>query len=167
LFVDVTFWLHLLKFLHIGGLILWLGPSGGAWLLIQVAKRRLDPHSREYAELYLDFVRFFPVEHFGLLLLLGSGLGMLAIYGFSALSWAWLKWKLVLVVCVIVPIEIGDIWFGHFRLPRWFRSSQRDSDLQHSGNELERYENRFVPLTLPILLITVVGIIWLAVARPM
>ena len=103
----------------------------------------------------------------GLMLLLGSGLGMLAIYGFAALGWTWLKWKLVLVVCVIVPIEIGDIWFGHFRLPRWFRSPQRDSDLQHSGNELERYENRFVPLTLPILLIAVVVILWLAVARPM
>jgi len=164
--VDAAFWFPLLKLLHLGGLILWLGPSGGAWLLIQVAKRRMDPRGREYAELYHDFVRFFPVEHFGLLLLLGSGLGMLFIYGTGALDWAWLKWKLILVLGVIVPIEIGDIWYGHFRLPRWFRSPGRDAELKRGGSDLERYENRFVPWTLPILLLAVVAIMWLAVARP-
>jgi len=165
--VGMTPWFALLKLLHIGGLILWLGPSGGAWLLIQVAKRRMDPHSREYADLYQDFVRFFPVEHLGLLLLLGSGVGLLSLYGLSALSWTWLQWKLGIVLGVIVPIEIGDIWYGHFRLPRWFRSLPRDADLKRSGNELERYENHFVPLTLPILLAAVVAILWLAVARPL
>ncbi|MEA3276137.1 MAG: hypothetical protein U9Q81_12775 [Pseudomonadota bacterium] len=164
--MDVAFWFPLIKLLHLGGLILWLGPSGGAWLLIQLAKRRLGQHSVECEALYRDFLRFFWVEHFGLLLLMGSGVLLLSMYGFGALDWAWVRWKLALVLLVIVPIEIGDMWFGHLRLPRLFSSRGRDSGLRESKNSLDLYERRFVPLTLPPLLLTVVVIMWLATAKP-
>jgi hypothetical protein len=164
--MDVTFWLSVAKLIHLCGLILWLGPSGGAWLLLQLVKRRLDPQSAEYQALYRDFLPFFWVEHFGLIMLLGSGVWLLSLYGLPALDWTWLRIKLVLVLCVIVPIEIIDIWFGHVRLPRWFSSGRVGTGVKGELDAYEAYERRFVPVSLPLLLTAVVVILWLAVARP-
>jgi len=134
--------------------------------LLQLAKRRLDPQSAEYRDLYRDFLPFFWLEHFGLLLLLGSGILLLSLYGFPALEWTWLRWKLALVLCVLVPIEILDIWFGHVRLPRWFSSDTPGAGEKGRMDSYDAYERRFVPVSLPLLLIAVVVILWLAVARP-
>ncbi|MEJ2382399.1 MAG: DUF2269 family protein [Gammaproteobacteria bacterium] len=164
--MELTLWLPLLKLAHIGGLILWLGPSGGAWLLLQRAKRRLDPSTPEYQALYRDFLPFFWVEHLGLLMLLGSGVLLVIVYGHPALEWTWLRLKLALVLCVIVPIEVVDIWFGHVRLPRWF--SRRESTVvrKEPYDAYEAYERKFVPVSLPILLVAIVLVLWLAVAKP-
>ena len=164
--MDETFWFPFAKLLHIAGLILWLGPSGGAWLLVQLSKRRLDQQSPEYNDLYRDFIKFFWVEHLGLFLLLGSGVLLLTMYGYSALDWRWLQVKIALILLILVPIEVVDIWFGHVRLPGLFSSTSRDTSVKSKMNGLELYERRFVPITLPILLVTVVGIMWLAIARP-
>ncbi|MEJ2181750.1 MAG: hypothetical protein P8Y28_15320, partial [Gammaproteobacteria bacterium] len=94
---EVTFWFPLLKLAHIGGLILWLGPSGGAWLLVQLAKRRMDQQGNEFHALYQDFLKFFWLEHLGLFLLLGSGVLLLSIHGYPVLNLLWLKWKIGLV----------------------------------------------------------------------
>jgi hypothetical protein len=131
-----------------------------------MAKRRLDPRGAEYQALYRDFLPFFWVEHFALLLLLGSGVLMLYAYGLSALDWAWLRWKLALVVCVIVPIEIVDIWFGHVRLPRWFSGRAPGDGEKRQQDAYHAYEHRFVPVSLPIMLLAVVVVMWLAIARP-
>lgn len=165
--MDLDLWISFAKLLHLGGLILWLGPSGGAWLLLQLAKRRLDTQSAEYQALYRDFLPFFWVEHFGLFMLLGSGFFMLSLYGLSILDWTWLRIKLLLVLCVIVPIEILDIWFGHIRLPQYFLSDKADTKVKKEANAYNDYERKFVPVSLPLLLIAVVIILWLAVARPM
>jgi hypothetical protein len=165
--MDTAFWLAALKLAHLGGLILWLGPSGGAWLLLQKAKRRLDPDSAEYRALYRDFLPFFWVEHFGLLLLVGSGVAMLFVYGSGALDWTWLRIKLLLVLCVLLPIEVLDIWFGHLRLPRWFAAMRELRGEPAGRDEYAAYERKFVPVSLPILLATVVIIMWLAVAKPL
>lgn len=106
------------------------------------------------------------MEHFGLFLLLGSGILLLSLYGFSALEWTWLRIKLALVLCVLVPVEILDIWFGHVRLPQWFSSGKRGIEVKGGTNAYEAYERKFVPVSLPPLLIAVVVILWLAVARP-
>jgi hypothetical protein len=164
--MELTVWLPLLKLVHIGGLILWLGPSGGAWLLLQVVKRRLDPRSEEYQALYRDFLPFFWVEHLGLLMLLVSGVMLVIAYGHPALDWTWLRIKLALVVCVIIPIEVVDIWFGHVRLPRWFAGGEPPAAGKASRDAYEAYERKFVPVSLPVLLMTVVVILWLAVAKP-
>jgi len=163
----MEFWLPLLKLLHLGGLILWLGPSGGAWLFLRVARRRLDPKGKEYLDLYRDFLPFFWVEHAGLLLLLGSGTAIVLTYDYPVFDWFWLGLKLALVLGVILPIEILDISFGHVLLPRWFRRREASGSEQKDSGAYKAYERKFVPLTLPLLLITVIVIMWLAVAKPM
>ena len=164
--MDITFWLPIVKVIHLGGLILWLGPSGGAWLLVQLSKRRLDQQSDEYHELYRDFLKFFWVEHLGLFLLMGSGLLLLTMYGSSALEWTWLQVKIALVLCVIIPVEALDIWFGHVRLPRQFSTKKHNTHSGKKMNSYELYEHRFAPLSLPLLLATIIVIMWLAMAKP-
>lgn len=164
--MDATFWISFVKLLHIAGLILWLGPSGGAWLLVQLSKRRLDQQSTEYRELYRDFVKFFWVEHFGLLLILGSGVLLALMYGNTLLALKWFQLKIALVLFVLLPLEVIDIWFGHIRLPDQLSSQKRDTKVKTKSNALELYERRFVPIALPILLLTVIIIMWLAIAKP-
>ena len=134
--------------------------------MIQLSKRRLDQQSIEYNELYRDFLNFFWVQHLGLLLLLGSGVLLLSMYGYAALGWTWVQLKIVLVLCILIPIEAMDIWFDHVRLPSQLSSRGRDTDSRKKMNPLELYEHRFVPISLPILLVTVVVIMWLAIAKP-
>ncbi|KPJ95906.1 MAG: hypothetical protein AMJ55_02905 [Gammaproteobacteria bacterium SG8_15] len=164
--MDETFWFSFIKLLHISGLILWLGPSGGAWLLVQLSKRRLDQQSVEFNELYRDFVKFFWIEHLGLVLLLGSGILLLSIYGFAALDWAWIQLKIALVVFILLPIEAVDIWFGHVRLPGQFSTRQEITAETTKMKPVRLYERRFVPISLPILLVTIVVIMWLAIDKP-
>lgn len=134
--------------------------------MLQMAKRRLSPDDPEYEALYRDFLPFFWAEHAGLFLLLASGILLLTLYGLPALDWTWLRIKLALVLCVIVPIEILDIWFGHIRLPHWFSSKPPGRDANAGSDAYTAYERRFVPISLPVLLVAVAAILWLAVARP-
>ena len=106
------------------------------------------------------------MQHLGLLLLLGSGVLLLSMYGYAALGWTWVQLKIVLVLCILIPIEAMDIWFDHVRLPSQLSSRGRDTDSRKKMNPLELYEHRFVPISLPILLVTVVVIMWLAIAKP-
>lgn len=164
--MENNFWLPFIKLLHISGLILWLGPSGGAWLLVQLSKRRLQQDSREFNALYRDFVKFFWIEHFGLLLLLLSGILLVMIEDFTVLGAAWIQIKLVLIVFVLLPIEALDIWFGHVRLPGVFAPPDRNNTVNRTRRDVLRsYEQRFAPIALPILLVTVVVIMWLAIAK--
>ncbi|WP_455200041.1 hypothetical protein [Kaarinaea lacus] len=164
---EITFWFPLLKLMHVGGLILWLGPSGGAWLLVQLSKRRMDQQSNEFRQLYQDFLKFFWLEHLGLFLLLGSGILLLITQGYPVLDLLWLKWKIGLILCVIVPIEIADIWFGHVQLPQIFSSQKPNiASTRDKINSYDSYERRFAPLALPPLLLSVIAIMWLAIARP-
>ena len=169
--MEAGYWFPLIKLLHIGGLILWLGPSGGAWLLLQLAKRQISEQSVDFRKLYGEYLKFFWVEHLGLFLLIVSGLLLLGTYGYAALDWMWLKLKLALIICVIAPIEALDIWFGHIRLPRQFSSNQWRSEPKEDEkgkiNSYEFYERRFAPISLPPLLLTVVAIMWLAIAKPL
>jgi hypothetical protein len=165
--MEAPYWFSLVKLLHIGGLVLWLGPSGGAWLLLQFAKRQIGEQSTAFQILYREFLKFYWVEHLGLSLLMVSGILLLSMYGHGALDWMWIRLKIALILCVIVPIEAVDIWFGHVRLPRQFSSKQGHSDSARKMNAYEIYERRFVPISLPPLLLTVAIIMWLAIAKPL
>jgi hypothetical protein len=59
-----------------------------------------------------------------------------------------------------------DICFGHIRLPRWFSRKPPRSDAKVGSNAYTAYERSFVPMSLTPLMITVVTILWLAVAWP-
>jgi hypothetical protein len=165
--MDISFWLPVVKVLHLGALVLWLGPSGGAWLVLMLARRRLGEPGVVTHYMYRGFLQMLWFEHLGLLLMLGSGALLLSMYGLSALGMTWLRLKLLLVLAVIIPIEIADMWFSHRRLPEMFAT--RRPDAPYTREELRLltlYHYRFTPIALPLLLATIITIMWLALAKP-
>jgi hypothetical protein len=165
--MDMAFWLAVIKVLHIAALVVWLGPSAGTWLALMLARHRFGEPGVETLYLYRGFLQVLWLEHLGLLLMLGTGALLLGAYGLPALEWPWLRLKLLLVVTVIVPLELTDMWFSHRRLPEIFAA--REPDAPYTTKEqriLHLYHRRFVPIALPTLLATVATMMWLAVAKP-
>jgi len=164
---DASFWFPVVKVLHIGALVLWLGPSGGAWLVLMIERGKSGEPNIVSHRLYLGFLRMLWFQHLGILLMIGSGLVLLAMYGPSLLGATWLRWKLALIIFVIIPIELSDMRFSHRLLPGIF--ANRRPDAPYTDSELHRlhlYHRRFTPIVLPLLLAAVVAIMWLAVAKP-
>jgi hypothetical protein len=165
--MDTAAWIPIVKVVHLGSLVIWLGPSGGAWMVLMLARRRAGEPSLVTHYLYRGFFQMLWLEHLGFFTLLASGTALLAMHGFAALGAIWLQVKLAIVIAVILPIEIPDLWFGHRGLPRIFEA--RAPDAPYTADEqrlLDNYHRRFVPIFLPILLIAVVVVMWLAVAKP-
>jgi hypothetical protein len=165
--MDAAFWFPVVKVVHLGALVIWLGPSGGAWMVLMLARREVAEPSLVTHYLYRGFFQMLWLEHVGFFALLASGVALLAMYGFGAVEATWLKLKLAIVMLVILPIEIPDLWFSHRGLPRIFASRRPESPYTENEKRiLDSYHRRFVPFLLPILLIAVVVIMWLAVAKP-
>jgi hypothetical protein len=165
--MDIGFWLPIVKVIHLGALVIWLGPSGGAWMVLMLARHKAGEPSLVTHYLYRGFFQMLWLEHVGFFALLASGIALLAMYGFGALEATWLQVKLAIVIFVILPIEIPDLWYSHRGLPQIFAS--RRPEAPYTSDEqrvLDSYHRRFVPILLPILLIAVVIIMWLAVAKP-
>jgi len=165
--MDVTFWLPLVKVMHVGALIMWLGPSAGAWLSLMIGRRRYGEPGVASHYLYRGFLQILWLEHLGFLLMLGSGVLLLVIHGMPALGWGWLQLKLLLVLVVVIPLELMDMWFSHRRLPQIFAAREPDAPYTlQEARVLHLYHRRFVPMALPVLLATVAVVMWLAMARP-
>ena len=155
----------LLKAVHIASLIFWLGPSLGAWWLLRSTTHRFGEPSMTSQFLYQVFLKVAGVEHLALLTLLISGglMGVLA----DGFTQSWLLVKLFLVAVIVIPLEVIDIWFCHYKLPRLFhqRHPSRPYAVQES-RLLESYHTRFVPLALIGIPFAVISIFWLAIAKP-
>ncbi len=165
--MDISFWIPVVKVLHLGALVLWLGPSGGAWLVLMLARRRLGEPGIVTHYMYLGFLQMLWFEHLGLVLMLGSGALMLSMYGVPLLSMTWIEVKLLLVLGVVIPIEIADMWFSHRRLPQMFATRRPDAPYTKAEwRLLTLYHYRFTPVALPLLLVTIITIMWLALAKP-
>lgn len=165
--LDASIWFPIVKVIHLGALVIWLGPSGGAWMVLMLARHKAGEPSLVTHYLYRGFFQMLWLEHLGFVTMLASGVVLLGMYGLGAMATAWLEFKLAIVVLVIVPIEAADLWFSHRGLPQIFVS--RRPDAPYTGSEkrlLDLYHLRFVPIALPVLLTAVVTIMWLAIAKP-
>jgi hypothetical protein len=164
---DASIWFSIVKVIHLGALVFWLGPSGGAWMVLMLARHKAGEPSLVTHYLYRGFFQMLWLEHLGFFTMLASGLVLLGMYGFGAIATTWLELKLALVVLIIVPIELADLWFSHRGLPEIFASRRPDAPYtEREKRLLDLYHRRFVPITLPVLLATVVVVMWLAVAKP-
>lgn len=164
---DAAIWIPFIKVIHLGALVIWLGPSGGAWMVLMLARRKAGEPSLVTHYLYRGFFKMLWLEHVGFVALLASGIVLLWMYGFDAIGATWLKLKLAIVIAIIVPIEVPDLWFSHRSLPQIFASRVPDAPYTESEKRLlDAYHRRFVPIFLPVLLIAVVVVMWLAIAKP-
>jgi uncharacterized membrane protein len=106
--------LDLLKVVHIGALVLWIGPTLGAWWMLRLASHRFGEPGMVSQYLYQAFLDMLCLEHGACAALLLSGAAMAWLHGWFGQPW--LQVKLLLVLSLVVPLEVVDIWLGHVRL---------------------------------------------------
>lgn len=161
---DATL-VSVIKLIHLGALILWLGPGIGAWWMLRRALFRFDDPGMVSHFLYRAFLRLMWLEHAALAVLLASGL-LLA--GFThAYASEWFRYKVLLVALIVLPLEIVDVWFSHVRLPAILRGRHPSQPYAPAEiHTLRVYHNRFTPVAVLLLPATIVVIMWLAIGKP-
>ena len=153
-----------IKLVHLGALVLWLGPGIGAWIMMVIINRHFGEPSRISSLAYQLFLRLMWLEHAALAIMIISGL-LLASYT-GQFDSTWLQLKLMIIGLILLPLEAIDIWFVHHRLPRLF--SKRRANTPYSVSEyklLTLYHRRFTPLALAVLPVAVISIMWLAIGK--
>jgi uncharacterized membrane protein len=99
---------HLLLFLHVSGVVVWVGGMAFAYLCLRPAAGQLAPQER--LSLWAAvFARFFPQVWLAVACILGSGLGMLFEVVFAGAPRAWHVRMLTGLVLVGVFVSV---WFG-------------------------------------------------------
>lgn len=154
----------LIKLVHIGSLIFWIGPALGSWLVLRYSQTQTGEESEATKLIYRVFFLTLSVEHIALVTLLGSG----AIMAFYFGHWPapWLQWKLMIIAIVIVPLELVDIWLGNWKLKRLVeRRSNGRSLTKPEQNLIRCYHSYFTPAAVIVLPITVFVVMWLAISK--
>jgi len=144
------------KIFHLWGLVLWLGPSTGGYILITFARAQ----DRGYIVYWLfrEYVKLVDAEAVGLIILVVSGLTMRL--STPALKKArWLKYKLAIVFPIFIPLEIIQLYIYHNVVFRAFSSGK-------GMTEAMALYDRFTLVSVIILFITIPAVFVLAVVRP-
>ncbi|WP_333608914.1 DUF2269 domain-containing protein [Arsukibacterium sp.] len=153
-----------LKVVHLGSLIMWLGPAIGSWLVLRYMQQQEGELSPATAKVYRVFFWTITLEHIALCSLLLSGTIMAFHYGFFAMPW--LQHKLWLVLLIIVPLEIVDIWLGNWKVKKLTEKRSAGAELsQREQAMINFYHKGFTNLALLTLPLTVLVIMWLAVSK--
>ncbi|NRF28138.1 DUF2269 domain-containing protein [Vibrio coralliilyticus] len=125
----------ILKLIHIGALVFWLGPSLGAWLAFRAIVNM--PISESTSRVNRLFYIMVTVEHIAFVGLLITGLMMALQIGW--LQAPWLQQKLFIVLLIVVPIEIVDILLGN-----WLAA--KSDQKKYAGEEMSSAEKRWLYL---------------------
>lgn len=157
--MDTYTLLTLLKLVHLGALIFWVGPSTGAWLMLRLNEH---PNGVFGRSLFRVFLRLVWIEHIALGGLIVSGLALAATQGYFQHPPAWFAIKLLIVLGVIMPFELLDIWFSHFRLPALLRAV---SDVGTFDRATQFYHRIFTPLAVAVLVPSIAMVVWLALGK--
>lgn len=105
---------HLMLFLHLLGVVVWVGGMAFAYLCLRPAAMALPPAQR--LPLWgAVFARFFPLVWGAVVLILGAGITMLLDTGFARAPTAW---HVMLLTGTVMILIFVSIWFGPWRLLR-------------------------------------------------
>lgn len=154
----------IVKLVHLGALIFWLGPALGAWLVLISIEDGTYQADSIAAKVSRVFFLMIIVEHVAFVILLSTGLYMAFQFGFMASGW--LTQKLYLVFWVVVPLELLDVLLGN-----WIAS--KASKKRYAGQSLQRWEQlgltlyhgAFTKLALVVIPLSVLAIMYLAVSK--
>jgi len=154
----------LVKLIHIGSLVFWLGPALGSWLVLKYSQKKTGEYSEATSLIYKIFFFTLTLEHVALACVLSTGL----ILGFYFGHWPaeWLQWKLLIILVVIIPLEIVDIWLGNWKVKRLVESRILGETLSSKEQALINfYHSKFTTFAIAVLPISIAAIMWLAIAK--
>ncbi|KEQ15031.1 hypothetical protein GZ78_24430 [Endozoicomonas numazuensis] len=155
---------RILKLIHLGSLILWLGPALGSWLVLRYSQQKAGELSATTSLIYKVFFFTITLEHLAFVSLLASGF-MLA-YSYHLFSLEWLHYKLAIVLLIVVPLEVVDVWLGNWKI-------QKLINKRNSGNRLSERENAYIHfyhktftyIALVAIPVSVMAIMWFAITK--
>lgn len=154
----------LLKVMHIGAFMLWLGPALGSWLVLRYMQQQQGETSPATGLVYRVFFLTLTLEHIAFVTLLLTG--SLMAYQAGWFYTPWLQQKLWLVLLVIVPLEIVDIWLGNWQAKRIVELRSLGHPLSARQEQLLHfYHQGFTKLALFVMPATILLIMWLAVSK--
>ncbi len=159
---DITIF-YCAKVFHIAALIFWLGPSLGAWLLLRVVRKQYADDHELSVMCHRVFTNVLLIEHIAFVVLLVSGAVMAMKFQFY--QQGWLQWKLALVLIIILPLELFDVWLGNVKLHKLFRQAEMLDD-EASKRILSAYHITLTRTAIFILPITMLVIFCLVIAKP-
>ena len=152
----------ILKLVHIGALVLWLGPALGAWIVLKAVER--EEVNSVTAKVNRAFFAMITLEHIAFFVLLATGLYMAMMAGWFATTWV--HQKLLIIGLIIIPLEVVDIVLGNWLAAKASRNL-------YNGQKLSRREQRwlviyhgpFTKLAIVIIPLSVILIMYLAVSK--
>ncbi len=148
------------KFLHLVAVILWIGPPLGAYVFLFQAHRSKDEAKILWAERITE--RVLVLEHVALLVLVASGLAVVAESDWALLAVPWLRKKLVLFGGVLV-FEAFDIWLNHRVVKRLLDRAVPLSDPRwHRADRLRRW---LIAAAVPVAVALIPLILWFAISK--
>jgi hypothetical protein len=113
---------------------------------------------------YRVFIQMLIIEHIAFISLLVSGVGMAAgVFGFDQ---AWLQWKLLIILVIIIPLEIADIWYGNIKLPQIFSQLNAQGYDQAASTNLHAYHTYVTRAAIAAIPASILAIMWLVIAKP-
>jgi uncharacterized membrane protein len=105
---------HFALFLHLLGVVVWVGGMSFAYLCLRPAAGALPPATR--LPLWTGvFVSFFPLVWGSIALILASGIGMLVEVGFAGAPRAW---HVMMLTGLVMTAVFVNLWFGPWRVLR-------------------------------------------------
>lgn len=154
----------ILKTVHLGALTLWLGPALGSWLVLIYSQRINGERAESTALIYKVFFVTITLEHIAFVVLLSTG-GMMA-YMYDMLQYPWLSQKWMLILAIIIPLEIVDVWLGNWKVKKLVEKRISGVELtKREGLYIHHYHTTFTRLALVVLPVVVLLIMWLAVSK--
>lgn len=142
------------KIIHLFGLIAWLGPSSGAYLLFLIA--RLQDNGPIYLWIFKQYINLVHIETAGLITLLISGFTMRIAAGLQS-AW-WLKKKLAIVFAVFVPLEAAQLLTFHLHIKKALATGGLFAAIQAF--------DALSVIFFPMLVLGVPAVFFLAVTKP-
>jgi hypothetical protein len=145
----------LFKLFHIIGIVTWLGPSSGGFLLIFLS--RLSKQGDIEIWLIREYLSLIYVETAGLFIIILSGMGMLIASNWVLNAQLWLKVKKIIVALIFLPLEFIQLYLYHEHLKKAFDSG---TEIQEAILLFDRFcVTAFILLVITIPVVLIMGIL--------
>lgn len=154
----------LLKLVHLGALVFWLGPPLGAWLVLRYMQNPGVCGSSTLLSVSKVFFGTLVIEHVAFVVLLSTGYLLASGFGFFGVEW--LQQKLLIILVFLVPVEIADVIFGNILAAKAAQKLYSSDELTVTENWcLNFYHGTFTKLAIAVVPVSVVIIMYLAVSK--
>ena len=148
---------NLFKLFHIIGIVAWLGPSLGGFLMIFLS--HLSNQSVVEIWLRQEYISLIYIETTGLFIIILSGLGMLLSSKWILRTQLWLRIKGFIVVLIFSPLELIQLYLYHGHLKEAFASGT-------GIKEAILLFDRFSVIAFVLLAITVPVVLIMGIFKP-